>query len=151
MPFPVYVNPHLFSKGQSGKPTTVQSTLRRPPPDPHDVSLLPLLLHSTPCSPINKKRQADLQPCIITASKTGLYSVFPHLFISFFILLPTRPHRCLLQHPPFPSLSLHSLVSGWKVQWGCGSPEGQGVCLLPEHSLCAIRDFLSATAIILPA
>ena len=49
-----------------------------------------------------------------------LCSVFPHLFELF---LHSPP---LVLSPLFPSLSLHSLVSGWKVQWGCGIPEGQG-------------------------
>lgn len=44
--------------------------------------------------------------------------------------------------PLLPSLSPHSLVSGWKVQWGCGIPEGQGVCLSPEHSMWANQGIL---------
>lgn len=54
MPFLVHVSPHLFSKRQSGKPSTMQ-----PPSkgllcivDPHDVSSLALSLHSCPCSHI---------------------------------------------------------------------------------------------------
>ena len=57
---------------------------------------------------------------VIAAFQNVLCSVFPHLFDLF---LHSPP---LVLSPLFPSLSLHSLVSGWKVQWGCGIPEGQG-------------------------
>lgn len=57
------------------------------------------------------------------------------------LFIPTPPISASYS-PLFPSLSPHSLVSGWKVQWGCGIPEGQGVCLLPEHSMCADQGLL---------
>lgn len=55
---------------------------------------------------------------------------------------PPRPPPAPL--PPLPP-SPHSSVSGWKVQWGCGIPEGhwgrggrgEGGCLKAELSLCA--------------
>lgn len=59
----------------------------------------------------------------------GTPSFLLFFFFSFFFTLPlcASLHLGLSRPPPtrFPSLSLHSLVSGWKVQWGCGIPEGQ--------------------------
>lgn len=76
--------------------------------------------------------------------KLLLRSAFPHLLLLFFSLSsPISASYSPLSPPLLPSLSPHSLVSGWKVQWGCGIPEGQGVCLLPHSAVCVqIRGLL---------
>lgn len=90
-------------------------------------------------------------PFIIVALKNLFYSGFTRLPTSLspkaspqrlFNRLPlySPPHHpslCLLQPPPClpTSPSPHSSLSGWKVQWGCGIPEGQwggGVEGLPQ-------------------
>lgn len=92
-------------------------------------------------------------PFIIIAFKNLSYSVVPHLFTSF-LIWPPRPSPLFISpisasySPLFPSLSPHSSVSGWKVQWGCGIPEGQWGFASYQSTVCVqIRVFLLASQI----
>lgn len=82
------------------------------------------------------------------------YSDSHHLFYVFLHLVPHPSHLFIYPISAFyspPSLFLHSSVSGWKVQWGCGIPEGQGRggggCLSQYVWKKKNRGFLSANPI----
>lgn len=128
-PFPVHVNPHLFSKGQRGGGEGGPSNGLFCIADPHDVPSFPLLLHSCPCFHITNYHTSSLITRAIyywRISKMRRTRSFL-FFFSFVSPFPfISPPISASYSPRFPSLSLHSLVSGWKVQWGCGIPEGQG-------------------------
>lgn len=118
-------------------------------------------------TPMRGQEALTWGPFIIVALKNLFYSGFTHLptslspkaappllsppFVPPPLHLHHHPSLCLLQPPPPrpTSPSSHSSLSGWKVQWGCGIPEGQwgggvgeGGCLKPEHGLCANRGLL---------
>lgn len=116
--------------------------------DPRDVSSLALQLHSSGRSHIiqwpdkhsdgGRRRGAGLaaaaiyydcaqELCYTQAFGLSPQSNTPHVPLSILRLTHQLSHLCLMRPPPPPPFppSSHSSVSGWKVQWGCGIPEGQ--------------------------
>lgn len=140
-------------KQRGGKPSTMQCPSNGPfcITDPHDVSSLALSLHSCPCSHIiylphkqfdeKSIMMATYYHCISKMCCSQSYLIF---FTSFFMhpSPPLSPHLRLLQ-PPLP-LPLFAFLGEWvESSIGMWVPRrAGGVCLLPEHSMCANQGLL---------